>query len=328
MFVLLQIASAVLGILLVSWSVFLYEAEERVIDETLATWWIEIDDLAQTAVKRNLATLRIAARAVSGWLSGVFGQRLVSVRAVSASLTLSLASLFLVVFVGSLLETLNVRANVAVDLLGISLFAVLSTTLFYIAVSPGRSNLRKAVATGIVLFLCLFAALGRYLVGWSALEIGAIPLAMMLAVFSDFVVLTLTRKVAARIATTDNVGFAVVATCLNGAAGALLIIGPLAVLSKARSASAFWFDFSVVIAGASNVFAAVIAFTLAFMFASLVLHRMLWPIIQRPLYALWRFKLLQNRQVLFYAGVALLTVPLPSIARAVKAARALLEPAA
>lgn len=328
MVVLLQIASAALGILLVSWSVFLYEAEERVIDETLAAWWIEIDDLAQTAVKRNLATLRIAARAVSGWLSGVFGERLISVRAVSASLTLSVASLFLVAFVASFLEMLTERSNVATDLLGVLLAALLSAGLFYIAVAPGRSTLRVAVATGIVLFLCFFGVLGRYLVGWSGFEISTIPIAAMLAVLSDFVVVTLTRRVAARIATTGSVGFAVVATCLNGAAGALLIIGPLAVLSKARSLSAFWFVFAVVMAGASNVFAAVIAFVLAIMFASLVLHRVFWPIIQRPLYALWRFKLLQNRKMLFYAGVALLTVPLPRITQVVKAVRVLFGVAA
>jgi hypothetical protein len=322
MFVLLQIGSAAIGILLVSWSVFLYEAEERVIDETLA-WWIEIDDLAQTAVKRNLAMLRIAARAVSGWLSGVFGERLLSMRAVSASLTLSVASLFLVGFVISLLDLLRERSNVATDIVGVLLAALLSAALFYVAVAPGRSSLRVAVATGIVLFLCCFEVLGRFLVGWSGFEMSAIPTTAMLAVFSDFVVVTLTRRVATRIATTDSIGFAVIATCLNGVAGALLIIAPLAVLIKSGPVSAPWFVFAVVMAGASNVFAAVIAFTLTVMFASLVLHRVFWPIIQRPLYALWRFKLLQNRKVLFYSGVVLLTVPLPRIAQVVKGAGAL-----
>src|ERR1041385_2035142 len=310
MFVLLQIASAALGMLLVSWSIFLYEGEERVIDETLAAWWIEVDDFAQTAVKRNLAMLRIAARAVGGWLDGVFGERLVSVRAVSASLTLSRASLFLVAFVTSLLDLLKERSNVVTDLIGVLLVALLSAALFYIAVAPGRSTLRVALATGIVLFLCLFGALGRYLVGWSGFEVSAIPMAVTLAVLSDFIVVILTRHVAARIATTNSIGFAVVAMCFNGAAGTLLIIPTLAVLSRsisvsAFSVSAFWFVFAVVLVGASNVFAAVIAFVLAIMFASLVLHRVFWPIIQRPLYALWRFKLLQNRKVLFYAGVAL-----------------------
>src|ERR1051325_7949903 len=180
MFVLLQIASAALGMLLVSWSIFLYEGEERVIDETLAAWWIEVDDFAQTAVKRNLAMLRIAARAVSGWLDGVFGERLVSVRAVSASLTLSMASLFLVAFVTSLLDLLKERSNVVTDLIGVLLVALLSAALFYIAVAPGRSTLRVALATGIVLFLCLFGALGRYLVGWSGFEVSAIPMAVTL----------------------------------------------------------------------------------------------------------------------------------------------------
>jgi hypothetical protein len=239
-----------------------------------------------------------------------------------------MASLFLVAFVTSLLDLLAERSNVATDLVGVLLTALLSAAFFYIAVVPGRSTLRMAVATGIVLFLCLFGALGRYLVGWSGFEISAIPMAVTLAVLSDFVVVILTRRVAARIATTNSVGFAVVATCFNGAAGTLLIIPTLAVLSRSVSVSASWFVFAVVMAGASNVFAAVIAFALAIMFASLVLHRVFWPIIQRPLYALWRFKLLQNRKVLFYVGVALLTVPLPRIAQVVKAARVLFGAAA
>src|ERR1051325_10440420 len=91
-----------------------------------------------------------------------------------------MASLFLVAFVTSLLDLLKERSNVVTDLIGVLLVALLSAALFYIAVAPGRSTLRVALATGIVLFLCLFGAWGRYLVGWSGFEVSAIPMSMRL----------------------------------------------------------------------------------------------------------------------------------------------------
>jgi len=67
-------------------------------------------------------------------------------------------------------------------------------------------------------------------------------------------------------------------------------------------------------AGVTGLYATIVALSFLFLAITLLLHRTLWPILKRPLYALQRFHLLQQRKLMFFAGVTLIGVASPGIA--------------
>src|ERR1043165_2840932 len=88
----LAMVAAAVGALMMGWSVLLYPEEERSISTTLATWWVRIDDVGKSATARNKTLIRDVALALDRWLDAVFGERLISVRALASSLCLSFSS--------------------------------------------------------------------------------------------------------------------------------------------------------------------------------------------------------------------------------------------
>lgn len=74
-------------------ALFLYENEERRVQNVLENWWIKVHDLEIVAIGRHLAILRTAANLAQSWLDSLFGPRLISLNGVGVSACLSLISL-------------------------------------------------------------------------------------------------------------------------------------------------------------------------------------------------------------------------------------------
>ena len=318
----IQVVAFLFGVLLIGWSVLLYESEERKIDETLAEWWIEIDDVARSSVSKNLALLRLVGGAVSSWLTAVFGSKMLSVEAVSASMALSLSSLLLFFAVGGIVLT---TGDPILDTLPIALCVLaLSISTFHLAVTPSRANLRRAVAVGVVLFLPIFEFIGFYYASdWLPLEVVAIPVGTLLGVASDFLIIVLIRIIARVIARAPSFFVAVAGAVLSTVLGLFLTLVPLLWLYRAGVDS--WWRLAIALAAATNLYTSIMAVATAMVLATVILQRAVWPLVQRPLYAAWRFKLLQNRKFLFYAGSALLLVAMPGALYIVEAATKLLR---
>jgi hypothetical protein len=67
----------------------------------------------------------------------------------------------------------------------------------------------------------------------------------------------------------------------------------------------------LVMIASSNVAAFAVSLSMAFIAAALVVHRLVWPFLGRPVYALQRYRIFEHRIVLGSAGVALLAAAFP-----------------
>ena len=312
-----QVAALLVGPVLIGWSVLLYESEERQIDDILAGWWIEIDDLAKKAASKNVAMLRIAGRAVTTWLSTLFGEELLSIRAVSASITLSVSSLFLFLSASGMTAATH---DEVLDTWSVAVFMlVLGGCLFYLAVSTKLDRWRRAVAVGVFWFLAIFELVGLYQSDWLPFQVISVPVGFTLGVASDFLIIVVVRSVARNTATASNASMAIVGIAVNTVLGVLLSALPLGWLTYWASADSLW-RLTAGVAAATNVYASVIALATAILLVTVVVQRAIWSLIQRPLYALWRFKVFQNRKLLFYAGSALLVFAMPGAQAIVESA--------
>jgi hypothetical protein len=70
-----------------------YDSEDALVQNILENWWVRIDDLKITALSSHVAFMKGAAEFASATLDRVFGRKLISIRTISVTGCLSLASL-------------------------------------------------------------------------------------------------------------------------------------------------------------------------------------------------------------------------------------------
>src|SRR5216684_8894839 len=95
---LLHLLVDLLGLSLLYAALFLHENEEGQLQNRLEKLWIAVDDLSKAALSKQAAFLQQVSAMANSALNKLFGTRLFSVGAVSASLCLSIGcvSFFLV----------------------------------------------------------------------------------------------------------------------------------------------------------------------------------------------------------------------------------------
>jgi hypothetical protein len=68
--------------------------------------------------------------------------------------------------------------------------------------------------------------------------------------------------------------------------------------------------------GLSNSLDALVSTAFLLVGIGMLLHRLIWPLIERPMYAMYRHHVLtEHKKTVFFAGVALLGVAIPSVGR-------------
>jgi hypothetical protein len=66
----------------------------------------------------------------------------------------------------------------------------------------------------------------------------------------------------------------------------------------------------------SNVFDTLVSLAWVFVASGMLLHRIIWPLIERPIYALHRHHVLTDqKKLLFFGGVALVGLAIPSVGK-------------
>jgi hypothetical protein len=182
---------------------------------------------------------------------------------------------------------------------------LLGTLLFVVAVTERLALLRFLSALSIVSLILVVIALALRLSERDTLTMSlALAIALPAGVAADFGVVTLTRYVAARGARTENRFWPLLVGVTSSLIAVIIFVGPLFFIRNKRlNADVVGV---IVFFGLTNLYAAVIAASFVLVAASLLLQRMMWPIINRPLYAVHRFRLFQQRKVMFGAGSALI----------------------
>jgi hypothetical protein len=71
--------------------------------------------------------------------------------------------------------------------------------------------------------------------------------------------------------------------------------------------------------GASNFLDALVSLSWFLIAIVMLLHRLFWPLIERPVYALFRYRVFsEQKKLVFFSGVALVGLAVPSVGQAVE----------
>jgi hypothetical protein len=93
--ILLHLLVGLLGLALLYAALFLDEGEEGELQNRLEKLWVDIDDVSKTALSRQAAFFRQVSAMANSALNRLFGTKLFSAEAVSASLCFSVSSVLL-----------------------------------------------------------------------------------------------------------------------------------------------------------------------------------------------------------------------------------------
>jgi hypothetical protein len=318
------------GVLLIYSSLFLYEPEEGKLQNVLEQWWVKIRDLHAHAMSRETAFLNVVVNVTADGFIRVFGKRLFGPKAVAASLCYSEAA---ILFAFSLVDHFFSGGFLGPqsDAFTTSGYAILSLFFFvlgslspFIQSQPRKVIWLSCVLIATVVWLPLYEVLymrtfNRHV--WGPDSTIYMPLACMLpfAIFCDFMFIVVTRVMLRRAAQSDRfltiLSFAMLNVCL----AALLVTGPFLLDLKFDEAFPETVDRGLVLLAFSNVLDALVSF--AWLFAALIMlvHRLLWPLIERPVYALYRYGFFtKQKKLAFFTGIALLGIATPPVGQQIE----------
>jgi hypothetical protein len=339
-FKLARITSVAVGLLLILVSVVLYETEEGAIQNKLEEWWVVLSDTESRAVKKHAAFVAGVASLAGRIFDRMFGQKLFSVRSVGVSACFSLASLGLVCarglsgWLGELPTSLYVSVVILLLVMG-----VVPATL-----GPRWSELRLLRVFWLVgvVILIFVSFVGMDVVNWfnipnlvrltdTGFEIGQ-PASVETVYYLIFIVITIASDslfIAAtrwllRISSMLTSRIKILGLMIgNVSLACLLVVVPVslawglkAVPEIIRSNSIFetvnqYVGFSgahesfLATLAASNMLDGVIACMFFILLFVLLLHRIIWPIVQRPVYALAARGIVSRRKFFLVLGAAL-----------------------
>jgi hypothetical protein len=292
------------GCVLIGWSIFLYESEEHQISDTLEEWWITLDDIAQHSVSRSVRIVNKISHTITMWLDFTFGRRLFSFRAVVVSWCFSLSAF-------QLMACAFIIRKAPIDWAEAIPAAFGGIGCLFAAISERFPDLRYLVTVGAgiaLLLLMLGVTFDRSVT--NAVDTGtSVAFGCAAGVLADFSVIVVSRYLARRGANARSVGWPILAAFAGGLLAAAIFVLPMLPIWMLRA----WWALALYIFALTNLYSAIVAASFTFMAITLILHRLLWPILNRPLYAIQRFRLFEQRKVLFGAGATLLGLASPAL---------------
>jgi hypothetical protein len=323
-------AILILGYLL---SLLLYETEEGLFQNKLEVLWIRLSYAGSAALSKQANFIRAVAGLTDAFFDRVFGVALISSRSVAVSACFSIVSLGIVCSPG-------INDFPLLDI-GVAFYVPFVMLLSVAGILPavlGNRLPRKMWLLGVAL-LCFIAFVGMYSLDWFNAVFSSDPFRelkydvafLVLTIGCDTLFVVATRWLL-RKASSLHSGVRILAVVLGNIsiAGVLVLlplIGPLRPsgalnLWKARHDLVKFFErqalsatpgniFLLTLAG-SNLFDAAVAFAFVGLFLVMLIHRLLWPALQRPVYAIAKGGLVRHRKLLFIFGATLLALGMPA----------------
>jgi hypothetical protein len=325
-----RVLSGIAGVLLVYSSLFLYEPEEGGLQNVLEQWWIKIRDLHAKALSRETAFLKIVVAATGAGLARVFGKRLMGPKAVAASLCYSQAAILLSFALVDQVAV-GVSSSSGSDPITTSAFLLLSI-FFLVLGSSGpfiERGSRKVLWLSVVtlataLWLPLYEVIyGRFFHRhvWGP-NTSYLPMACTLpfAVGCDFLFVVVTRLMLARAALFNRFIQIAAFALLNVSLAALFVVGPPVLVIQFGNGfpNELWQPLMMLL-GFSNLLLGLVSLAWVFVALTMLLHRACWPVIERPVYAVYRYRLFsEHKKLVFFSGVGLLGLAIPSVGDAIE----------
>lgn len=319
-----KVVAGILGGIFLWVAVFCFEDEEGKIQNILEKWWIQLDQSKKAAVSTETAFVQGVARLSSQFFDRIFGPRIVSSRAITVSLFLSLASLIIgyAIYEGDWEDSPGILAIVIVFGIACLVFGLLQSrwqSLWWL-------KIKLVVVAAFALLVW-----GSVVVNDSAFDkpttfdasdwLRLFGFSLFLAITSlgcgvGFVLLTRrTLELASKARKVSQVLFAIF---LNYGAIFLLVAIPwyrfisrpqflgISYEDGSRWFYVDWNDITVAITY-SNLLSGIIVS--AFLAIGIVVlgHRLIWPLIERPVYTLGRLGIARRKNVLTTLAIFMLS---------------------
>ena len=271
----------------------------------------------------------MVAAKLQGALERVFGEHLLSLRAVTCSACLSVSS----ILIGLIVIALFPNNELELEPWGAAGLALIGLLYLVVGVLPYRVRSRRAIRWWL---LCAIALLSLFVIGFHELfswgntlfgsdpgsslegELGLVAAVLALAVVSDFALVTGVRATWRWVER------------LKFYQGLLLMTANLAIAALALwlpwhygQGHLFFVDspwrVGAVLLSLSNAYTGLVALLF---FATTVLmlgHWLMWPTVARVVYAAHRYELIRRKKILAGVGVALVGVSIPTVAKVLRA---------
>ena len=303
-----------LGLILIYLSVFLREDEEGALQNRAEEWWIRIVNRRNTVHEKISSFVQGVASLTTRIFDWLFGKKLVSFRVLGMSLLLTPASAFLFLTIFILFHFHTQRQNLSGPL---RLFVF----FFLWALIPAISD-SKVLLTGwwISIIVAPLRAIGFILflakrAGWIYVEHSFLYLSSVfaLSLICDLIYLAATRRMLLKL----SIG-------LTFFRSLYLMLGHLLLLTVLLVAPIFiglhlithslYFGGAFISAFAFNTLNLVVSSVGFIVALCLLLHHLVWPAIERPIYAFQRFSpITKHRKKVLIIGCALALFPANSI---------------
>lgn len=317
-----------LALALIGCGLFLQQDEQGQIENRLDLWWHEANVRRQQSGSLLAAFVCTVCAYTGHFLTAVFGPRLVSARGALVSICATIASINAVLFYRNPL----VLSRPVMIVIVIALIAWASD--YY-----GRR-----LWAAVTFLAATIGALAYQWIWWHYAQTWPMPPALDMLTFGTFperiadtvflILLASTLSNVAIIAgarwllTTVETGIslprAFELVVLGGAVPLLLVgaplWGPRWAAGDIRAAAHQWLLVATEYFGYANLPAAMVPLLIVALASAMLLHRLLWGAVQRPLYAVGaKFHVFKDSHRLLGAGIGLLSLEHPRVAAAVHA---------
>jgi hypothetical protein len=305
----LTAVSLTLGVVLF-YASFTYEDEQKRLQSTLEDWWIRLSYAEDAALSKHVAFMQAVAKLGSDLFDRVWGKQLLSLRAFGVSVCFTFASTSIIPLVG-------VAGGPSPWSFGGAFiyFVAFGGLAFAWGIAPMfiRNRILKGIWFGGIVFilLCmsaLFAHLGPK--DRSATYTMLQAFTPLLSFLSDLGFVCVTRLVLKRCYQMNRVLRIVGLLFANFVLAMLCIWLPVMIFAlvslKSRNVGWETVGMPVFLLTFSNLADVVVALVFVALAIVMLLHRLIWPALTRPLYALQRVGLIRFRKLLFTSGALLI----------------------
>jgi len=319
-----RIAAALFGVVAFYAAFFLYEDERGILQNRLEELWVEIYDRAKVTDSTSIALFNKISEVLSNEYNKIFGKKLISQKAVHASISLSVCGAtvgYIVVFFRWLFPLSLSSGHLWLNALAIIVFGY----LFYIWLQslskllfiPGYCVTGASIFTTVAsLLLLLITAEGFRAIeahihrsGLVILTVAQI-LIVALSIGSDYFVVVFMRKLFSSVAASLSRMKVAFVTFLLVFLSGLVLVSPIILLR----AIAILFPSQLDVAHIAtqelvllNITTSFICFMPAALLFYSLLHRCLWPMLGRLLYPLASDHIVTERRVLLPIGALAFT---------------------
>ncbi len=299
----------------------MFEDEEGRWQNRIEKLWVTIDD--RSSGSRTATFFGKVASIVTRGFDRIFGQKLLSFQFVGVSTCCSLAVLTLFAFLIFVALQRGVFGPPPPDLSQslpfLEVFFLIAALMFsLLAALPSIFPSRWAVALSMIPAF-LYGVTFLYLTKthlWTPKRL-AFPIAMLLSLLSDVLLLALVRFTIRWISAKATAGRIAVTLLIQVAIVYFLVLIPFAI-PEALAIEDSIEDFrqsttpmALTGMGGLNIFTGLASsvFLLALLFV--LLHRITWPILSRLVYPLARYEVVRNQKVMLRVGTVCLVLALP-----------------